>query len=135
MMPEDLDSYIGRVVTAGPDKREARGAARRDGKAKATPKRSAERWQTLNYFADVTARTLKSTDVAVWLQLFRNTKPDGLVRISQGELAKRVGKSARAVRSALGRLESVGVLTVVHRGSKDAGPSTYRVRARRKDDR
>lgn len=134
-MPDESDSYIGRVVTPGAAGQEAGGTARRNSKLKGAPRLSAGRWQTLNYFADVTARTLKSTEVAVWLQLFRNTKPDGLVRISQEDLAHRVGKSDRTVWSTLRGLETAGVLTVVHRGSKEAGPSMYRVRARRKDDR
>ena len=78
-MPDESHSYIGRNVTAGLGEQETRGTARRNGKG--APKQSAGRWHTLNYFADVTARTLKSTEVAVWLQLFRNTKPGGLVRI------------------------------------------------------
>mgnify|MGYP001293253949 CR=1 FL=1 len=115
--------------------RESRRAARGTGKAAGKAKGSAGRWAMLNYFADVTARTLPALAVAVWFQLFRNAKPDGLLRLSQAELARRVGKSPRAVYSALRRLELAGVLTVVHRGSMNAGPTIYRVRARRKDDR
>jgi hypothetical protein len=115
--------------------RDTRPSGRREPATADKAKKSAGRWAMLNYFGDVTARTLPTLAVAVWLQLFRNAKSDGLVRLSQVELARRVGKSKRSVFSALRRLESVGVLTVVHRGSLNAGPSTYRVRARREDDR
>lgn len=102
--------------------------------AGARTKKSGDRWTTLNYFADVTARTLQPGAVAVWFQLFRNAKRDGLVRISQVELARRVGRSERTVYTTLRTLESVGLLTLVCRGSVHAGPSVYRIRGRRTDD-
>lgn len=108
----------------------AAGAHSRRGPPLADAKKSAGRWAMLNYFADETARTLPPLAVAVWFQLFRNAKSDGLVRISQVELARRVGKSARSVYAMLQRLESGGFLVVVRRGSMNAGPSVYRVRAR-----
>ncbi len=131
MKPDESESYIGRVVTPEADGAEAGGAK---GRA-AAPKKSAGRWAMLNTFADVTARTLPLLAGAVWYQLFRMANSDGRVQLSQAELARRIGKSERATFTALRKLEEAGVLTVVHRGSMNAGPTIYRIRARRKDDR
>ena len=108
---------------------------RAGGNTRPRPGRSTGRWQTLNYFCDVTMRTLSPLAAALWFQLFRNTKPDGVAQVSQVELARRIGRSVRALRAALRQLQSAGLVTVIHRGSMNAGSSIYRVRARRKDDR
>ena len=97
-------------------------------------RRSTGRWQTLNHFCDFTAHLLRPLAACVWIQLFRNAKPDGLVRISQGELARRVGKTPRSVRSALRQLEAAGVVCTARRGSLRGGASTYRIRARKEKD-
>lgn len=101
--------------------------------AETKAKNSAGRWSMLNHFADVTARTLLPTAVAVWFQLFRNAKRDGLVRISEVELGRRIGRSVRTVYTALRELESAGLILVVHRGSVRSGATVYRIRSRRKD--
>ena len=92
------------------------------------------RWATLNYFADVTARTVRPLAALVWFHLFRHAKPDGMVCITQAELSRRIGRTERSIYSALRQLEKVGLLLVVRRGTEKVGPSIYRMKARRSDD-
>ena len=97
------------------------------------PKRSAKsasgRFGVLNTFVDVTMREVDRTAAAVWLVLYRDTKPDGLARTAQADIARRVGCSVRTAYAALKRLKTCGLLTVVCRGGLNRGPSIYRVRA------
>jgi len=112
------------------DPRPERPARPSPGKAsKPKGERSASgRFQCINAFLDVTMAGLPPAERAVWLILWRDTKPNGLAGTSQMSLARRAGVSDRAVRSALRRLERDGLVTVVHRGSLRAGASIYRVR-------
>ena len=73
------------------------------------------------------ADALPPAERAVWLILWRDTKPNGLAGTSQMSIARRAGVSDRAVRSALRRLEREGLVSIVHRGSLRAGASIYRV--------
>ncbi len=97
------------------------------------PKRSGKsaggRFGVLNTFVDVTMREVDRTAAVVWLVLFRDTKPDGLARTAQADIARRAGCSVRTVHAALKRLDACGLLTVVFRGGLNRGPSIYRVRA------
>ena len=98
----------------------------------AKPKRSAKsakgRFGVLNTFVDVTLRELDRTAGLVWVILWRDTR-DGRARTGQADIARRIGCSARTVRSAVKRLEACGLLTVVFRGGLNRGPSIYRMRA------
>ena len=85
------------------------------------------RFQCINAFIDATMAGLPPAERAIWLILWRDTKPNGLAGTSQMSIARRAGVSDRAVRSALRRLEREGLVTVVHRGSLRAGASIYRV--------
>ena len=60
--------------------------------------------------------------------LFRGTKPDGIARTGQVDIARRAGINERTVRRAIRRLEKRGLLVVVRRGGLSKGPSAYRVR-------
>ena len=91
-------------------------------------KRTARRFATLNAFLDATLRHLTRAEAAVWLLLFRDTKPDGLARTGQADLAKRAGCNVGTVKRALAKLADRGLLTVVRRGRIGAGPSIYRLR-------
>lgn len=104
-------------------------AERRD-KAKGTPARrkAGERFAVLNAFADTTLATLDRAEIAVWLLLWRDTKPNGLARASQVDLARRAGVAERTVRRAIDGLSRAGLLDVVRRGGIGRGMSTYRVR-------
>lgn len=86
------------------------------------------RFAEVNGFIDFTLATLTPTAAAVWLILWRDTKPNGLARTGQADLARRAGKSERAVRKALTELAAAGLVKVVRKGRLGAGPSVYRVR-------
>lgn len=107
--------------TAKPDRGKAK-------KPKGTArKRTAGRFREINDFVDVTLRTLTPSEAAVWLILWRDTKPNGLAQVSQISMAERAGISDRAVRTALAGLQTRGLLTVVYRGGIQRGSSRYRV--------
>ena len=94
------------------------------------PKRSPQtgrRFATINAFADFSLAELNRAELAVWLLLWRDTKPDGLARTSQADLARRAGITDRTVRRAIDGLEQRRLLLVVYRGGLRAGAATYRV--------
>jgi CRP-like cAMP-binding protein len=97
-------------------------------KAKGKPARrkTGDRFAVANAFADYGARLVDTTAQAVWWILWRETKPDGLARVSFGRLADCIGRSRRTVVRGVGRLVKAGLLTVVRRGNIREGPSTYR---------
>jgi hypothetical protein len=66
-------------------------------------------FQCINAFIDATMAKLPPAERAVWLILWRDTKPNGLARRSQMSIARRAGVSDRSVRSALRRLEGEGL--------------------------
>ena len=92
-------------------------------------RKAAERFAVFNAFADHTLATLKRAEIAVWLLLWRDTKPDGLARTSQADLARRAGISERTARRAVKRLQRDGLLTVAYRGGLRCGVSSYRISA------
>ena len=96
-------------------------------RAKTSPKRK-DRFAEINAFADVSMRELTRAEIAVWLLLWRDTKPNGLAKTSQVDLARRGGLSDRAVRSAITKLRKLGLLNVVAKG-RTGRASTYRVRS------
>jgi hypothetical protein len=91
------------------------------GKAGEARRRAGGRFQTINAFIDVTMAALPPAERAVWLILWRDTKPDGLARTSQASLARRAGVTDRAVRSALRRLEREGLVVVARQGGGEPG--------------
>lgn len=106
-------------------RRAAQQAKRRNGpKPKGSKVRG--RFAVANAFADYGARRVDTTAQAVWWIIWRETKPDGLARVSFGRLAECVGATRRTAVRAVKRLENAGLLTVVRRGSLRQGASTYR---------
>lgn len=109
------------------------GSQRRDrdklGGPKGKPKRrkAGERFAVLNNFADFSLAALTRAEIAVWLLLWRDTKPDGLARTSQADLARRAGIAPRTAKRAIASLVRQGLLAVVFRGSLRRGPSKYRL--------
>jgi len=93
---------------------------------KTSKKKAAGRFAVLNNFVDFSLHELTRACLAVWLILYRDTK-DGTARTSQADIARRAGISVRAVRTAIRRLESLGLLTVVYLGGLNRGVSRYRV--------
>ena len=86
-----------------------------------------QRFKVLNAFADFTIAGLDRAEIVVWLLLWRDTKPDGLARTSQADLARRGGISDRTVRRAITHLRRAGLLRVAHQGGFRRGASVYRV--------
>jgi predicted transcriptional regulator len=84
------------------------------------------RWVTLNTFVDRVARHLDDHEVAVWFVVFRWTQDDH-AEIRMADIAGRLGKSTRAVQRAVDRLLEVGLLERLKRGTRQGGPSRYRL--------
>jgi CRP-like cAMP-binding protein len=99
------------------------------GKAKGKPARrkTGDRFAVVNAFVDFTLAELTRNEIAAWLVLYRDTKPDGTARTSQADLARRAGTSDRTVRRALDGLKRRGLLKVAYRGGIGRGASVYRV--------
>ena len=87
------------------------------------------RFRCINAFLDVKLAELDRAALAVWLLLWRDTKPDGLARTSQADRARRAGCTPRSVRRALVHLERAGLVRIVHRGGLQRRLSVYRVEA------
>ena len=102
-------------------------------KRKTNERRAGDRFATLNAFCDFTLRELTRAEIAAWLTLYRDTKPDGLAKTSQADIGRRTGLNVGTVKRAVARLCRRGLLTIVHRGSLRRGPSTYRVRPLTRD--
>jgi hypothetical protein len=89
--------------------------------------KSKGRFAALNAFVDYSLAGLDHPSRSVWLVLFRDTRPDGLARTAQGDIARRIGMSARTVKRAVSKLETVGLLTVKYRGGLGGRLSVCRV--------
>src|SRR5262249_20227335 len=100
---------------------------RHKGEATSAKGKTGNRFQIVNAFADHTLAGLSRAELAVWVLLWRDTRPDGLARTAQTDLARRAGVNDRTVKRAVRSLQQAGLVTVVHRGSLFRGPSTYRV--------
>src|SRR4051812_7286210 len=114
-----------------PTATEARGRERRERRKGTT----VDRFVVINSFADLAVARLDRAEIAVWLLLWRDTKPDGLARASQADLARRAGCNPRTVRRALDGLQGAGLVSVVRRGGFHKGLSIYRVWPLEKPDR
>jgi hypothetical protein len=90
--------------------------------------RTRGRFADINGFIDYTMAGLTPAAAKVWLILWRDTKPNGLARTGQSDLARRAGVTERAVRKALVELAASKLVKVVRKGRLGVGPSTYRVR-------
>ena len=96
-------------------------------KDKTGNKTTGNRFAVLNSFVDETVASLNRAELATWLVLYRETRPDGLASASCRYLAGRIGADRRTVLRALDGLKNCGLLTVVRKGSLNRGPSAYRV--------
>jgi hypothetical protein len=92
-----------------------------------------DRFATINAFTDFGLGRLGRAEIAVWVILWRDTKPDGLARTSQADLARRAGCYLSTVKRAVRKLVGAGLLEMVRRGRLGAGPSAYRVRPVRRE--
>jgi hypothetical protein len=73
-------------------------------------------FQNLAAFVDQGVRTLTRSELAVYLILLRDTRPDGTARAGLNDLAGRGGMSRKSASRAVGSLIAKNVLTVVRRG-------------------
>jgi hypothetical protein len=89
--------------------------------------RSKGRFGVLNAFVDYSLAGLDHSNRSVWLVLFRDTRPDGLARTSQTDIARRIGMSVSTVKRAIQQLENLGLLTVKYRGGLGGRLSVYLV--------
>jgi hypothetical protein len=96
-------------------------------KGKPAGRKTAGRFAVLNAFADYTLAALTRSELAVWLLLWRDTKPNGVAHTSQADLARRAGVNVRTVKRTVASLYRRGLVVLVYRGSLRRGPSTYRV--------
>ncbi len=119
-----------KILAVGDEPKPLRSTTPTKGKtASKRSKHTSSRFASLNAFVDVTLAGLSRAEIAVWLILWRDTKPEGTVRTSQSDMARRSGVDARSVRRALTRLGKAGLLTEVYAGGLNRGPSVYRVHA------
>lgn len=86
------------------------------------------RWRTLNQFVDQTMASLPPASIPVWVCLFRNARPDGLVKMGQADLARRCGYTKKTIQRAINDLEERGLVDVLKRGNSIVGISEYRIR-------
>ena len=86
------------------------------------------RFALLNGFVDGVMGTLPRAPLAVWVTLWRDTRPDGLARTAVTDLARRAGVDRSSVIRALRLLVERGRLEVVRRGGLGRGVSVYRVK-------
>src|SRR6516165_9710356 len=87
---------------------------------------SAGRFAVLNAFADVTLATLDRAEIAVWLLLWRDTKPNGLARTSQAALPRREGVTPEPAGRAPFAGNKAGLVPVFPGGDFRAGGPAYR---------
>jgi hypothetical protein len=73
-------------------------------------------FQNLAGFVDEGARHLCRSELATYLILLRDTKPDGTARAGLNDLAERGGMSRKSASRAVQSLIARGVLRIVRRG-------------------
>jgi DNA-binding MarR family transcriptional regulator len=92
-----------------------------------TKRRARHRFELLNAFVDGGMADLSRSELAVWLILYRDTRPNGEARASLKHLARRAGIDRQTASRAVGRLKCRKMLQVLYRGGLNRGPSVYRV--------
>jgi hypothetical protein len=65
--------------------------------------------------------------LAVWLVLYRDTRPGETSRASLGDIARRAGIDRQTASRAVGKLARRRMLEVLRRGGLSQGPSEYRI--------
>ncbi len=94
---------------------------------KTTKRASRLRFELLNAFVDSGMADLSRGELAVWLILYRDTKPGGTARVSLGDIARRAVIDRQTASRAVGRLARRKMLQVLRRGGLNQGPSEYRI--------
>jgi hypothetical protein len=75
-----------------------------------------EWFRNLAAFVDEGVRTLSRSELAVYLTLMRDTRPDGTARAGLDDLARRGGMSKRSASRAVQSLVNRGVLRIIRHG-------------------
>ena len=124
------DEHGGRLVDAdGAVVRELskKSFAARPADRKPTSKsKDRSRWVTFNTFVDRVARHLETQEQAAWHTVFRWTQDD-TAEIRIADIAAKIGRSTRSAQRAIERLIAVGLLERLKRGTRQGGPSRYRL--------
>ena len=89
--------------------------------------KSAQRFQTINDFVDLSMRGLTGAAATAWMVLWRDTKPNGLAKTAISDLARRMGCSKATAKRAVRELKAAGLLDVLVLGGLGRGASVYRV--------
>ena len=76
-------------------------------------------FETFNGFVDLGLRQLSRSEIAAYLILLRDTKPDGTALTSYADIATRGGMTRRAAIAAVRSLLKRGVVEIVRRGGAD----------------
>src|SRR4051812_12130222 len=82
-------------------------------------------FEVFNGFADWGVQQLSRSEMAAYIILLRDTKPDGTARTGFTDLARRGGMSRASAIRAVKSLINRGVVEVVKRGGRGIGASTY----------
>ena len=89
--------------------------------------RSRLRFEVLNAFVDTGMADLSRAELAVWLILYRDTKPGGTARASLDDLARRAGSIGKRHRGRSADWQAGRCSRCSGAGGLNRGPSTYRV--------
>lgn len=88
--------------------------------------RAAARFDEINTFLDVTARTLPRAAVLCWLVLWRDSR-NGVARTAITDIARRSGCDRRTALRSIKALVNRGLVRVIRRGGLRVGLSIYKV--------
>ncbi|MCE9629451.1 MAG: hypothetical protein K8S94_01850 [Planctomycetia bacterium] len=86
-----------------------------------------DRFRVLNDFVDGQMRDVGDAAAKAWFVLYRDTKPDGLVRTGLSDMAIRMGCAVSTAKRAARELKARGLVTLVQKGAPGRGPNVYRV--------
>jgi hypothetical protein len=87
--------------------------------------RSTYFFETFNAFVDHGIRELNRSEIAAYVILLRDTKPDGTARTSYKDIATRGGMTRMSAIRAVRSLVKKKVAEVVRRGGRGIGATTY----------
>lgn len=103
----------------------AAAAAKGDPSAKA---KSRQRFATFNSFVDAVGRYLHPSDREVWHVLFRFADAEtNAAEVRLADIACRLGCHTRTVARSVKRLIKAGLVERLKRGTRQGGPSRYRI--------
>jgi len=104
-------------------------AGQQHGKAAVKRRKEAakRRWMLLNAFVDNSMAALESSDVAVWVAMFRHARADGVAVVARSFLVGITGLATNTITASLRRLAAVGCVVRLRRGGPVGGAAVYRL--------